>query len=182
MGLSLVAKIFELKSRAGRPIRSCTAQYHERKKVGTNSATCRLWRAASAARRRNQHATLLRHQQQTLSRRLKELEVGMLCGRGRWRRQFLLKVPENTGGQLGCRRRTAKIETLRLFPVGAVEEGGLFRGLDALDGYMHVQLTPQGDDRLYHCLGVAVRAVEALHEAAIDLDLVKRESPQIAQA
>src|ERR1700733_4752924 len=106
----------------------------------------------------------------------------LVGGCGRRRRQCLLKVREDAGGQVGRRHRTAKIKPLRLFAVGTFEEGRLFGGLDALDGHMHVQLAPQGDDRLDDCLGVTRRAVEALHEGAIDLDLVERESPQITQA
>ena len=94
----------------------------------------------------------------------------------------LLKIRENIGADLGGRDRPAEEEALGLVAVGLVEKGRLRGGLDAFDRHPHVQLASERDDRLHHRLGITAGAFEALHEAAVDLDLVEREAPQIAQA
>ena len=90
------------------------------------------------------------------------------------------EIRENIGADLGGGDRSAEEEPLGLIAVGLVEKGGLRRGFDTLDRHPHVQLASERDDRFHDRLNIAAGAVEALHEAAVDLDLVERETPQIA--
>lgn len=52
----------------------------------------------------------------------------------------------------------------------------------AFDPHSHVQLASERDDRLDHQPDPAMGTVEALHEGSIDLDLIERKAPQIAEA
>ena len=76
--------------------------------------------------------------------------------------------------------RTAEEKTLDLIAGDVIEKARLCRGFDAFDRDPHVQLAPESDDGLHYRPHITAGAIKALHEAAVDLDLVKWEAPQIA--
>jgi hypothetical protein len=53
-------------------------------------------------------------------------------------------------------------------------------GFNAFHRYAHIQLASERDDRFHYRFSLTAGAVEALHETAVDLDFVERETPQIA--
>ena len=76
----------------------------------------------------------------------------------------------------------AEIEALNLIGIGLVKEIDLVERFHAFDSDSHVHFATQRDDRFHHGFNVAARFFEALHEAAVNLDLVEREFPKVAQA
>src|ERR1700722_18625106 len=92
------------------------------------------------------------------------------------------KIRENIGADLRGGDWPAEEEPLSLVAVDLVEKSCLLGVFDAFDRYPHVQLASERDDRFHDRPCITTGAVEALHEAAVDLDLVEREAPQIAEA
>src|ERR1035441_8214377 len=70
-------------------------------------------------------------------------------------RKRLLKVHENDGADFGGGYRASEEKSLHLIGVGSIEKCGLFRSLDTFDGYPHIQLASQRDDRLHYRFSVS---------------------------
>src|ERR1700733_8011065 len=83
---------------------------------------------------------------------------------------------------VSCAPSTAPLQKPKrscLIAVCPIEKGRLLCGLDTFHRDPHMQLPPEGDDRLDDRFGFWSGAVEGAHETAVNLDLVEGEPPQI---
>src|SRR5580698_4678994 len=106
--------------------------------------------------------------------------ISWSCYRGRRRQMGFAKFRDDISADVYGGHRTAEEKTLNLVAGDGIEKGRLCRGFDPFDCDPHVQLAPESDDGLHYRPHVMAGAIKALHEAAVDLDLVKWEAPQIA--
>src|SRR4051812_7665787 len=78
--------------------------------------------------------------------------------------------------------RLAEIVSLQLIAAGPEHRLGLIHGLDAFGYGLHLQLPREAADGADDCRAVfALHRIQVANEAAIDLDFIEREAPQIAE-
>src|SRR3990170_2550855 len=82
---------------------------------------------------------------------------------------------------LGVGPRAAEQKALPLVAAFGAQTAQFGFGLDAFGGNRHAETDAEADDRTNDRLRVEVGS-EASHERLVDLDLVERKAPEIAQA
>src|SRR5262249_4477222 len=104
-------------------------------------------------------------------------ERGDRCERARFRVGLL----EQACGDVERRAGPAEAEALEAVDAGGAQEEMLLGGLDPFGRDLHAETAAEAHHRVDDGRGIR-RALDVAHEAAVDLELVERERPQIEQA